>query len=50
MGIRSITKSIRTAGGKRQAMHDIFIHTENQRLILDTVKRFVEEELGPPKT
>ena len=47
MGIRSISKSIRAASGKRQAMHDIFIHTENQRLILDTVKRFVEGEVKP---
>ena len=28
-------------------MHDIFIHTENQRLILETVKRFVEAEVKP---
>jgi alkylation response protein AidB-like acyl-CoA dehydrogenase len=28
-------------------MHDIFVHTENQRLILDTVKRFVEAEVRP---
>ena len=28
-------------------MQDIFIHTENQRLILETVKRFVEAEVQP---
>ncbi len=28
-------------------MQDIFIHTENQRLILETVKRFVEAEVKP---
>ncbi len=28
-------------------MHDIFVETENQRLILETVKRFVEEEVKP---
>jgi alkylation response protein AidB-like acyl-CoA dehydrogenase len=28
-------------------MHDIFIHTENQRLLLETVKRFVEAEVKP---
>ena len=47
MGNRSISKSKRAASGKRQVMHDIFIHTENQRLILETVKRFVEAEVKP---
>jgi alkylation response protein AidB-like acyl-CoA dehydrogenase len=28
-------------------MHDIFILTDNQRLILETVKRFVEAEVAP---
>ena len=28
-------------------MHNIFIQTENQRMILETVKRFVDAEVRP---
>ena len=28
-------------------MYDIFVENENQRLILETVKRFVEAEIKP---
>lgn len=28
-------------------MHDIFVYNENQKLILETVRRFVEEEVKP---
>ena len=33
--------------GKHMNMYNIFVENENQRLILDTVKRFVEAEIKP---